>query len=407
MRTGVIGIALCAVLFAGAAESGEISAEMFRHHYITRETPGRNVGAGAPALADFDGDGDLDFAFYNRGDAKLYWFEQQSADQWVRHLAGEVPSGQLGCLSFDVDGDGSPDIVIGGSWYRNPGDPRERPFHRYTYDSTIEREIHDMVLADIDGDGREDVVVTGDVDGCFWYSIPSDPARDADWPRVTITMEVRDDRHDIHSGLNPGGVGDLDGDSDADVMLTDRWYENTARGTRWIEHRILYGKKGPWGLSSRSWITDVDGDGDNDAIVADSDGQNSAVAWIENRDWKMTDTWVHYLANRAPGTLGSFHSLRVADFDGDGDDDILVVEQEDSKILPQGANPRWFIFENLGGTEFAERVIFDGRLGGHDVLIGDIDSDGDLDIASKVWNAWKENANGGKVHADWLENLSR
>jgi hypothetical protein len=222
-----------------------------------------------------------------------------------------------------------------------------------------------------------------------------------------ITLAVLDENADIHAGLASGGVGDLDGDGDADVMLTDRWAENREKGARWVEHRLLFGKKGPWGLSSRSWVTDVDGDGDNDVFIVDCDGQNSGVAWIENQDGNMQRHWVHYLANRAPGTRGSFHSLRLADFDLDGDEDVLVVEQEDPKILPQGASPRWFVWENRGGADYVERVIFEGGLGGHDVLVGDIDGDGDLDLAGKIWSPWEGNANGGRVHADWLENLRR
>jgi hypothetical protein len=389
---------------------GDISSAMFRHHSIAREMPGKNIGFGSSALADFDKDGDLDFAAYNRGDGILYWFEQRAKDNWVRRPAGKFEIAQLGCVALDVDRDGWTDIVIGGYWFRNPGDPRSREFPRYTYDSTIMREIHDLVVADMNGDGRDDIVALGDGDGCFWYAIPNEPARNSDWPRTLITFAVRDDRVDIHAGINPNGVGDLDGDGDRDVMATDRWYENTASGRRWIEHRLLFGKIGPWGLSSRSWITDLDRDGDNDVVVVDCDGQNSGLAWIENRDGKMRSHSVHWLANRAPGTRGSYHSLRLADFDKDGDEDILVVEQEDPQILPQGATPRWFVWENQStGPEirFTEQVILDGRLGGHDVLVGDVDGDGDLDIASKIWSVWEGNANGGKVHVDWLENLIR
>jgi len=397
-------VLLCLFFIVGITVA-EINSEMFQHHYIAREMPGRNMGMGSPALADFDRDGDLDFAVLNRGDLALYWFENQGANRWKRHKAGQAEIGQLGSITNDVDGDGWVDIVIGGFWYRNPQRPLSEPFVRHIYDSTIAREIHDMVLADVDGDGRLDVVAMGDGDGCFWYRVPDVPGRDEEWPKTMITMDVLDSNVDIHAGLNPNGVGDLDGDGDADVMLTDRWMENLGRGVSWAPHILLFGKKGPWGLSSRSWITDLDSDGDNDVIVVDCDGQNSGVAWIENQDGAMQRTWVHYLANEARGTRGSFHSLRVADFDSAGDKDILVVEQEDPKILPQGATPRWFVWENQGNTEFTERVIFEGNLGGHDVLVGDVDGDGDLDLVSKVWNAWRGNANGGKVHADWFENL--
>ena len=61
-------------------------------------------------------------------------------------------------------------------------------------------------VLDVNGDGKRDVVALGDGDGCFWYSVPSDPAQDRDWPRVTITMSVLTDQDQIHSGFEPGGV---------------------------------------------------------------------------------------------------------------------------------------------------------------------------------------------------------
>jgi hypothetical protein len=209
---------------------------------------------------------------------------------------------------------------------------------------------------------------------------------------------------DIHSGFYPGGVGDLDKDGDPDIFLADRWMENAAGGERWTAHRVFFGKRGPWGFSSRSIILDLDRDGDGDIVATDSDGQNSAAAWLENTGKGFT---ARYLANKAAGTRGSFHSLRLADFDGDGDQDILTAEQEDPSILPVGATPRWFIWENLGQGRFEERVILDSRLGGHDLWTGDVDGDGDIDIVSKIWRVWPGNGNNGRVHVDWLENLSK
>jgi hypothetical protein len=65
------------------------------------------------------------------------------------------------------------------------------------------------------------------------------------------------------------------------------------------------------------------------------------------------------------------------------------------------------IWENLGGNRFVERVIFDARLGGHELQSGDVDGDGDVDICSKPWGPAAWNATGGKVHVDYLENLLR
>ena len=378
----------------------EIGPGAFRHRFIAREMPGAVVGIGASALVDLDRDGDLDFVALNRSDRKLYWFEYKNKTEWTRHLMGEIPVVQLGGAVLDVDGDGLPDIVVGGYWFRNPGKPAGSPFERHEYDPAIKTEIHDIVTADVDGDGKLDVVAMGDREGCFWYSVPG-------WTKTPITLDVLNDRVDIHSGFYPAGVGDLDGDGDADVFLSDRWMENRAKGKEWTPHRVFFGRRGPWGFSARSVITDLDRDGDNDIVVTDSDGQNCGVAWLENTGKGFI---TRYLPNVAPGTRGSLHSLRLADFDGDGDQDILTVEQEDPSILPVGATPRWYIYENVsqaGTVRFVERVILDTRIGGHDVWTGDVDGDGDIDIVSKIWRVWPGNGNNGQAHVDWLENLTR
>lgn len=391
-----------------STKKADISSGMFKHHYITEDMPkDHNWGYGTPAMADFDKDGDMDYAFCVREDS-IYWFENRGADSWKRHTLGKIPIRTLGATVIDVDADGWTDIVIGGYWYRNPRSPIKGTFSIYSYDNTIENAIHDIVTADVDGDGKLDVVSTGDKDGCFWYKIPPNPKQNVNWSRITVTMTVLDENDGIHSGFSPRGVADLDNDRDVDIVMPDRWYENKAKGTSWIKHILPFGKRGPWGLSSRSWVIDMDKDGDNDIVIVDSDQRESRAAWLENNGASPPSFTAHFLPQEASGTRGSFHSLGVADFDGDSDPDIFTVEQEDDTILPSGSNPRWYIWENLDGRggSFAERVIFDGTLGGHDAYIGDVDGDGDIDICSKIWKRWADNVNGGKEHADFLENLS-
>lgn len=383
-----------------------LDSTLFTHHYISRDLPGDIPwGYGLVPPADLDGDGDVDYGVFARNDS-VYWFENREIDNWVRHSAGALPTRTLGGTVQDVDGDGHTDILLGGLWYRNPGTPKETSFERYTFDDRIDSEIHDMVTADINGDGEHDIVSLGDGEGVFWYSIPDDPTADKNWPRTTVTLSVLDENDDIHSGFFPEGIGDLDGDGDADILLADRWLENRNHGTEWVRHLLPFGARGPWGLSSRSWIEDLNGDGHPDIVMVEADGTGSGGVWLENDGGNPPSFTAHELPTTAAGTRGSFHSLFVGDFDDDGDLDIFTAEQEDSSILPMGAGPRWFIWENEGGDPptFTERVIFNGRLGGHDALAADVDGDGDLDILSKIWNVWSENANGGSEHVDVLEN---
>ncbi|QEG36305.1 FG-GAP repeat domain-containing protein [Bythopirellula goksoeyrii] len=386
-----------------------------RHHFIAQDLPGDTTwGYGTPGLADFDRDGFLDYALCVRGD-NIYWFEYQEPDRWVRHVLGALAFRVLGATTMDVDGDGWTDLITGGYWYRNSQNPKSIPFERYLYDDSIDEtsSVHDMVSADIDGDGRQDVVMLGDGVGCFWYKIPKGAGSQGAWTRTLVTMTVLKTEANklagTHSGFFPRGVADLDKDGDPDIVLPDRWMENRDQGMNWTPHPLPFGKRGPYGLSCRSWITDLDGDGDQDIVMTDCDQSESRAAWLESNGSKPPSFTCHFLPTDAPGKRGSFHSLAVADFDGDNDLDIFTVEQEDPTLLPVGASPRWYVWENSGSKkpQFQERVVFDGRLGGHDALLGDVDGDGDLDICSKVWSRWPNSSNGGVEHVEFLENLAK
>ena len=385
--------------------SSKINSNLFQHHFVVQDLPGKaGWGYGCPTLADYDNDGDLDYSF--SGSQGLYWFENRGINLWIRHDVGEMPLRALGANSHDVDQDGWEDIIIGGFWFRNTGSPKEDGFERIPYDTSIQTNIHDIVISDIDGDQEQDIVVLGEDEGLFWYSITKNPQNL--WEKNTITLEVLESREHIHAGFFPNGVADLDGDQDVDIVLPNQWLENRDQGKSWVSHPLPFGKRGPYGLSSRSWICDLDHDGDMDIVMSDCDQSASRIAWLENDGQSVPSFTARFLPMKAPGIRGSFHSLFVGDLDNDGDDDILTCDQEDDSIPPEGATPRWYVWENTGSKDhpvFEERVILDNRIGGHDALVGDLDNDGDLDVVSKVWNLWPESGNNGVEHGDVIENL--
>jgi len=377
----------------------------FRHHFISRELPitDRGVGDyGLTALVDVDRDGDLDFVLGGRPfkPSQLYWFEFQAPDRWAQHAVGTNFLSDVGLAPLDVDRDGWIDFVCSGVWYRNTGKPREQSFERIMFDENAAG-AHDIVIADIDGDGKPDVVMMGDertkLNALCWYSIPNDVRQP--WRRHHIGPPV-------HGAITPGGVADLDGDGDLDVVRADTWFENAdGKGDRWVAHQnIPMGRKGPFGVCVRSAVVDLDGDGKSEIVIADADITDSKVVVLKNADGKG-GRWEKISVPQS-FTYGSLHALAVADMNGDGKPDIISNEQEE--LLPAGReNPRWIVWENLGGLKFREHVILDANLGGHELQVGDVDRDGDIDICSKPWGPRVWNGHSGKMHVDFLENLQK
>ncbi len=333
---------------------------------------------GQTSLVDVDRDGDLDWVVGMGSGGDIWWFEYRAADDWVRHRIGGRSPTDVGGTAFDIDGDGWIDQVCGGAWYRNPGGPRSREFIRYDNGAIS---THDNVAADIDGDGRPDVVAMSDKQGLFWYAIPDDPTKQWRAHRVG---------DGVHGGVGPRGVGDLDGDGDQDLVRTNMWLENAdGKGTRWVEHKTLdFGRDGGrFPLTTKSWIIDLDCDGDNDVVMTECDLPEGRVAWFENSDGKGRGFVRHVIAE----TDQDLHSLAVADFDLDGDADVF----SGGGPLTPGSR-QWCIWENADGRggRWPQHVILrDKRC--HESVAADVDRDGDIDICSKPWN--------GSLHV-FLEN---
>lgn len=380
-------LAACALAISA---SGELR---FRHHFVDRDLPGS--GWGQTALADLDGDGDLDFVT-GRSGGEIRWYEFVRGEGWTVHLLGERSPSEVGGAVLDVDGDGRLDFVAGGAWYRAPPDPRAGPWQRIVFDERLGG-VHDVVLADLDGDGRKDAITMSDSNDLRWYAIPKDPA--GPWPHRRIADAV-------HAGIS---AGDLDGDGDADVVRSDVWFENLGGGKRWEERRfcgIPWADRKDTGFTyraTRSCVADVDADGRMDIVLTEAEFSGARIAWFEPPKDPRGGPWKPHILPHADGEKrGPYHTLQVADFDLDGDLDIFAGEMERFGVPPH----RWFVWENRKG-EFVEHPILAKELGTHEAVAGDVDGDGDIDIVGKLWMPVPGNGNEGRNHVDYLENLLR
>lgn len=274
-------------------------------------------------------------------------------EQQVAFAHEVVDAADLGadCKALaDIDGDGVLDIVV--------ADDTTTPLQWYEGDSGRGHVIDDRVVfttdmetGDVDGDGDPDVIVP-DFPGetLLWFANPR--VGGGDWTA-----------HEIGAGLaHDLAAGDVDGDGDLDVVARGHagatlvfLQDDPLRWTR-VDTVVPGGE----GVA----LGDLDDDGDLDLV---EDG-----FWVETPADPATGSWrVHRFADGWPSQV----SVQTADLDDDGDLDVVLAASESEGRMAWYANP------GRGEGAWVEHPV-DGTLDYvHDFQIGDIDLDGDLDIA--------------------------
>lgn len=329
---------------------------------------------GQTDLVDIDNDGDLDWVVGEApwGDSRLWWWEYQSADKWVRHNIGKANT-DVGGDCYDINGDGWVDYWGGTVLFLNQ---KNGEFSCHEVGTIFS---HDSQFADVNGDGKMDGIANSDKYGLVWYEIPENVTQP--WTEHIIKLV---EEQKIHGGVSPEPVGDLDGDGDNDVVTGQAWYENVdGNGLSWEQHQNFdFGEEHKYGIAVKTWVLDLDGDGDQDFVQAEADNPDSRVAWFEN-DGRANWTR-HIIKDKGEGQ--DFHSLVVADFDNDGDWDVC------SGGGPLSSAPhKVYIWENTAGKKknptsenWVEHVI--AEVPCHEAVGGDVDGDGDIDICFKPWS---------------------
>jgi len=328
---------------------------------------------GQTSLVDVDNDGDLDWVFGQRGD--MYWYEYVSASRWELHEIGKGAKTDVGGCPLDVNDDRWIDFVVGDSWYENPRNPKKGKFilHKKNMISA-----HDNISVDIDNDGIKDIVsCSNDINHpvLAWYKMPKDYTNNWDYHYIG---------KGLHGGISPRGYADLDNDGDIDIICGNTWYENIDnKVVSWKPHKILIpiGGNRPdiYGLALKTWCIDLNNDGNMDIVQTEADTKNGRVFWWENI--ANADKFIFHLIS-GDTTNQDLHSLALADFDGDNDKDIISgggpLSLKEHKLI---------IWENVNGdgTKWKEHLILEGKRV-HELVVGDVDGDGDIDICSKPWN---------------------
>lgn len=198
----------------------------------------------------------------------------------------------------------------------------------------------------------------------------------------------------MHKGFTHGGNWrDMNGDGRPDLVtglaIHSRelvWLENPGRPEQtraWPVHPIHKGDIDPdFAYDAQSVVVDLDKDGRTDVILASEEGFDG-VAWYS---WDTSQKkWIKHQVAPAKSYSG-LHSLRVADFDRDGDLDIFTAEMHTSGYIKQVPPHKVAVWENVDieKNQWKEHVV--AETGSHNARVGDINGDGYPDIIGSNWN---------------------
>jgi sugar phosphate isomerase/epimerase len=358
------------------------------------------------AIGRFDRDSpatDFVLSFRVTGPA-LVWYRRTPAG-WDRYVVEKdfLPL-EAGGTAFDVDGDGNPDIIFGedsqGSnlyWWENPYpnfDP-DVPWKRHIIKQGGANQHHDMIFADVEGTGKPQLIFWNQgAKTLFLARIPEDPRNSGPWPLTPIFVGTAGEGVQ-KAALYAEGMDayDIDGDGKLDLLAGNYWFKHEG-GDRFkpikvgvIGGRIRAGRFKP---GKYPQIVIAPGDGSGPLMIYECKGDPlDETAWVGTRLLDMD--------------LSHGHTLDIGDIDGDGNLDILVAEQGKWTTKPtvlDNPNATARILYGNGDGTFRATVLDQGE-GWHDGRIADFDGDGDLDLLQKpyAWSAprvdvWLNNGTG-------------
>jgi hypothetical protein len=239
-----------------------------------------------------------------------------------------------------------------------------------------------VYAADVDGDGHKDILGAGsdDSDIAWWRNSGTYPVT---WTKQTVA--------DAFGGAIFVYAEDVDGDLDTDILGAAwnrgqiAWWSNGGQDPIvWTKQIIASG----YTQAHEVYACDLDKDGDIDVLGASAG--LGRIAWWRN-DGGDPIAWTEQTIDSVcPGA----RSVRTADFDGDGDIDVVaaaLVSNEVSWYRNDGGDP-------VVWSEFTIDASFGGS---HMVRIADINGDNDPDVVATAYSidqiAWYENQGGSPV----------
>lgn len=348
--------------------------------------PGGSEQQTGAVVADFNGDGVNDFilSFRHKGPALVLY--QRNRTGWDQSVIENDPlTIEAGGAVADIDGDGDLDVAFGGDyqstevwWWENPAPNFDKnvPWKRHLIKKGGARQHHDQCFGDFLGTGRPQLAFWNQkVSTLFLAEIPANPREAKEWPITTVLADAKPNGVPYIEGVS---AIDVDADGKLDILACDSWFKHTGgkefKQVKFATHGGLVFA----GYLKPSKYPQI--------IVSPGDGKGP-LRWYEctGDPLNPADWTPHDLLDR---DINHGHSLQIGDIDRDGHLDIFAAEMAKwthKAIVPDNPQATAWIFYGDGKGNFRKTVFATGY-GWHETRLRDLDGDGDLDLLHKPYN---------------------
>ena len=336
-------------------------------------------GGACLAAADLDNDGDVDLAFSSR---KIYVDGTPPVGGY--YVFANAGNGTFGAKQFksfavgysqgvedleaaDLDGNGWADIV--GAQF---GDTAESAYYVVLRAGPADfppargypsgQGVLDIAIADSNGDGALDVFI----DDYYSYDVTVHQ----NLGPGTFRAAPRYDTVPLHRWMD---AGDVDGDGDLDIA-TAGGYGTTGSvallrnlgGAVFAAPESFDEPYSPGGIKLR----DLDGGGSLDMVWGDFNAPNGVPLHVH---YRLNDGAGHFGPSvTVPMSMADINDVDAVDLDNDGRPDIVATDSIRDQVK---------VSRNLGNGAFGPPAIAAGPSGATQMVFGDFDEDGTVDVA--------------------------
>ena len=292
--------------------------------------------------------------------------------------------GTYGVFIADVDGDADPDIFVNGKrdidipsgyykgnfLFRNNGDGRFTRIDSAAGVQDIASSAHGAIFFDMDHDGDYDLAIGHGLDGLPRRGL----FRNDGSGMFTQVDSIAGFQNTGDIGTRAIVAGDMNGDGFMDICFSS-WNGFDMEyywgdGTGHFTRQ--FGLNDPARAIQGMTMADLDSDGDLDILMGNFD-TNAGIGYYQNNG---EGVFTRVTGLGLPDTGNRSETVNLGDIDSDGDLDVLICGYDDHYDLYRNNEGHFFKIQTFPATSYFDP----GGIGVDNGAFGDFDNDGDLDL---------------------------